>query len=190
MQQVQQVQRLVFQGGAIYDGEVIFTVAGLVPHGYGTMRNYLTGDTHTGYYQEGLRHGQGQSYSQSTQRYYNGSYVNGREEGFCTIMCPSQNGGGSRQYVGMRSNGVRHGQGQLVENMVTGQTTVFEGIWYNDQLSGQGKFTFSQPGGGTHVYEGNFVRGRLEGWGIYSNTTAFNVRYNAFFQAGNVVQWG
>jgi len=30
MQQVQQVQRLVFQGGAIYDGEVIFTVAGLV----------------------------------------------------------------------------------------------------------------------------------------------------------------
>jgi hypothetical protein len=186
----QSVQTLVFPGGATYEGQVILTLGGLVvPHGYGTMRN-LTGDIHTGNYYEGLRHGQGQSYSQTTQRYYNGAYVNGREEGFCTIACPSLNGGGTRQYVGSRSGGVRHGQGQLVEMMASGQTTVFEGVWYNDQLSGQGKFTFSQPGGGTHVYEGNFVGGRLEGWGTYMNTTAFNMRYNAFFQAGNVIQWG
>lgn len=185
---MQQVQTLVYPSGATYNGQVIVTLSGAVPHGYGTMTN-LTGDTHTGNYSQGLRHGQGQSYSSSTQRYYSGTYVNGREEGFCTITCPSLSGGGMRQYVGYRSGGLRHGQGQLVETLTTGQTTVFEGVWYNDQLNGQGRFTMSQPGGGTHVYEGNFVAGRLEGWGSYTNMT-LNLRCSALFQGGNVIQWG
>jgi len=186
---MQQVQTLAYPSGATYNGEVIVTLTGgFIPHGYGTMTN-LMGDTHSGNYYEGLRHGQGQSYSASTQRYYSGAYVMGREEGFCTITCPSFNGSGVRQYVGYRSGGVRHGQGQLIESMTTGETTIFDGVWVNDQLNGPGRFTISQPGAPTHVYEGNFVTGRLEGWGTYMNLT-LNVRYNVLFQGGNVIQWG
>ena len=186
---MQQIQTLVYSGGATYTGQVIVSPSGvLVPHGSGTMRN-STGDTHTGEYYEGFRHGQGQSYSTSTQRYYSGSYVNGREEGFCTLQCPSTSGGGVRKYVGVRSGGVRHGQGQLFETSLNGETTIFEGVWFNDQLSGPGRFALSQPGAGTHIYEGNFTGGRLEGWGTYMNTANY-VKYNVFFQAGNVVQWG
>lgn len=70
---------------------------------------------------------------------------------------------------------------------MSGQVTVYEGMWSNDQLNGQGKYTVSGVGYGQR-YEGTFVNGKLEGMGTYTDTTS-GVKYTALFQAGNVIQW-
>lgn len=145
------------------------------------------GDTYTGNFYEGRRHGQGQSYSVSAQRHYSGGFSYDREEGYATITCPGTYGG-QRQFVGYILNAQRHGRGQQWEIWPSGQTTMFDGEWVYDQLNGMGKFTITQYGV-THCYEGNFVNGLLEGFGTYSNT-AQNIRYTAFYQSGNMVSWG
>ena len=176
---------LAYPNGDSYTGQFSTNLAGVpVPHGYGTMTR-VNGETHTGYYYEGRRHGQGQSYSTITQRHYNGGYVNDQEEGFATITRPGTYGG-QRQYSGQVANNMRHGRGMQVETSTSGSIITFDGQWVNDQLVGQGSFKVTESGC-THTYEGTFVAGKLEGWGTYYNS--WGVRYRAFFQAGSVIQW-
>jgi len=139
----------MLRNGTLYNGHFNMDTM----WGYGTTTK-LSGDRHTGYYCKGVRHGQGQSYKPSLKRYYSGSYLNGKEEGFCTITRTLKEGGGTRQYMWYVSGGSRHGQGQQIETTATGQIIVFEGLWFNDQLSGQGRLTLPQPGGRTDVMRG------------------------------------
>jgi hypothetical protein len=177
---------LYYTNGDRFVGQVSTTVDGIVlPHGIGTLTK-PNGDTYTGSFFEGRRHGQGQSYSVSTQRHYSGGFSCDREEGYATIT-RSGTFGGQRQYLGYIVNGQRHGRGQLWESSLSGQTTMFEGEWANDLLNGLGRYTVVQYGV-TYCYEGNFVNGRLEGWGTYWNST-YNIISNAFYQSGNMVSW-
>jgi hypothetical protein len=184
-QTAMQTSTLLYANGDRYVGQVTTNLAGVVlPHGYGTTTR-ANGDTHTGYYYEGRRHGQGQSYSVVNQRQYNGGFVYDREEGYATIIRPGTFGG-QRQYAGYVANNQRHGEGKQWETSVSGRVTMYEGQWVNDQLVGRGKFIVSELGY-SHWYEGNFVNGQLEGFGTYTNA-AYGVKYNAVFQGGNVIQ--
>jgi len=179
-------ETLSYPNGDRYIGQVGRTTTGIiVAHGYGTSTK-ANGETYTGHYYEGHRHGQGQSYSPISQRHYNGGFVYDREEGYATITMPG-NFGGQRQYIGYMSNNQRQGQGQQWETAVTGQVTVFEGMWSSDQLNGQGKYTISGIGFG-QCYEGSFVNGKLEGLGTYTDTIS-GAKYKGLFQGGNVIQW-
>src|SRR5208282_3563330 len=113
---------LYYPNGDSYVGQVTTNFGITVPHGYGTMTR-VNGDYYTGNFYDGRRHGQGQSYSVSTQRHYSGGFVCDREEGYATITCPGIFGG-QRQYVGNMANNQRHGQGILWETTIGGQTTM------------------------------------------------------------------
>jgi hypothetical protein len=177
---------LSYANGDSYVGQVSTTYSGItLPHGYGTMTR-PNGDFYTGNFFEGRRHGQGQSYSVAIQRHYSGGFVYDKEEGYATITCPGVFGG-QRQYVGTMSNNQRHGQGILWETKPGGETTMYEGLWVNDQLNGPGKFSVTDYKS-TCICEGVFVNGRLEGVGTYSNSP-FGPKYNATFQGGNVIPW-
>ena len=177
---------LYYANGDSYVGQVSTNLSGItLPNGYGTMTR-PNSDYYSGNFFEGRRHGQGQSYSVSTQRHYNGGFVYDREEGFATITCPGTFGG-QRQYVGYMANNQRHGRGTFWEITTGGQTMMYEGLWVNDQLNGPGKYTVTDFGS-MYCCEGNFVNGRLEGPGTYSNSP-FGVKYSANFQAGNVIPW-
>lgn len=181
-----QTQTLVYNNGDRYVGQTCRSCTGfLLPHGQGTM-NKANGDTYTGYYHEGLRHGSGQYYSASTQRYYNGGFSYDQEDGQATIICPAPNGG-QRQYVGNVKNNQRHGYGRQWETSASGKVTQFEGQWMYDQLNGPGKYTETECSQ-TSCCEGNFVNGRLEGWGWYW-TAPYGTKRKVVFQGGLVVQW-
>jgi hypothetical protein len=179
-----QTETIVYINGDRYVGQTCRTCAGVFPHGYGTMTKF-NGDTYTGYYYEGRRHGSGQNYYASTQRFYNGGFSYDQEDGYATITCPAPYGG-QRQYVGNVKNNQRHGAGRQVETSTSGRVVVYEGQWTYDQLSGPGKYT--QTDCGTTIFcEGNFVNGRLEGWGWYSASSSGS-RCRALFQGGLVIQ--
>ncbi len=169
-----------------YAGQVhISSNSTIVPHGYGTMIK-ANGETYTGYFYEGLRHGQGQSYSPATQRLYSGSYQLDQEDGYATITMPGINGR-QRQYAGFMQQNQRHGSGRQWETSVDGQISCFEGVWINDQLCGQGKYIVQGIGYG-QCCEGIFVNGQLEGMGAYTDMIT-GLRYNVLFSRGTVVQW-
>jgi hypothetical protein len=182
-----QTPTLICTNGDRYVGQTCRSYNGVVfPHGYGTMTK-VNGDTYTGYYYEGLRHGSGQYYSASTQRYYNGGFSYDQEDGYAMITCPLPYGG-LRQYVGWIKNGQRHGQGQQWETSASGKVTQFEGQWTYDQFNGPGKYTQTEYNT-TICCEGTFINGRLEGWGWYS-TSPYGTRKSALFQGGLAVRWG
>lgn len=177
---------LYYPNGDRYAGQVHTSSTNtIVPHGYGTMAK-VNGETYTGYFYEGLRHGQGQSYNTATQRLYSGSYQLDQEEGYATITKPGTNGG-QRQYVGFMQRNQRHGSGRQWEMSVDGQIGCFEGVWSSDQLSGPGKYIVQGIGYG-QCCEGVFVNGQLEGMGTYTDMIT-GLRYNVLFSRGTVVQW-
>jgi hypothetical protein len=181
-----QTRTLVYANGDRYDGQVITLITGIVvPHGQGTM-TYANGDRHTGYYYEGVRHGQGETSNAASQRRYTGGFVYGREEGYATIITFGARGE-QRQYIGNVSNNVRHGEGKQYESL-SGRTTLFEGRWVNDHLEGQGKFTVTDQNGFTQAHEGFFVNSKLEGYGWYCDSSN-GVKRSVLYRAGNVVQW-
>jgi hypothetical protein len=179
-----QSRTLYFQDGNIYHGPVAYSApaSSYLPHGYGTMTR-TTGDTYTGYFSQGYKHGQGTSYSHTQQRWYEGGFVADREEGYATVICPNDLGG-QRTYRGAMENNMRHGRGQQMETTTAGRTILFEGTWNSDVLTGPGRFTLTEAGI-THTYQGTFLNGRLEGWGTY-NTSQSAVSYNVYFQGGNM----
>jgi len=176
---------LYFQNGNIYTGSVYYDSAtqSYHPHGYGSMTR-PSGDTYTGSFSQGYKHGQGTSYSPNQQRTYQGGFVSDREEGYATISCPNDQGG-RRTYMGYMQNNVRHGPGQQTETTNTGRTLVFNGTWINDMLSGPGTLALTEAGI-THYYEGRFVNGKLEGDGTYC-TSQNGIKYRAVYQGGNMV---
>jgi len=180
-----QPMMLYFQNGNIYTGSVYYDslTRSYLPHGNGTMTT-PSGDTYTGSFSQGYKHGQGVSSSPTRQRTYRGGFVSDREEGYATIICPTELGG-QRTFVGYMQNNVRHGRGQQTETTNTGRTVVFDGTWSNDVLSGPGMFTLTEAGV-THFYQGSFTNGKLEGYGTYS-TSQDGTRYNAIYQGGNMI---
>ena len=180
-----QPMMLYFQNGNIYTGSVYYDSLSrsYLPHGHGTMTT-PSGDTYTGSFSQGYKHGQGVSTSPARQRTYRGGFVSGREEGYATIICPTEQGG-QRTFVGYMENNVRHGRGQQTETTNTGRTVVFDGTWNNDVLIGPGMYTLTEAGV-TQFYQGSFANGRLEGYGTYS-TSQDGTRYNAIYQGGNMI---
>jgi len=177
---------LYYPNGDIYVGQVHTSATNIiVPHGYGSMTK-VNGETYTGSFYEGLRHGQGQSYNAASQRHYLGTYNCDQEEGYATITRPAANGG-QRQFTGYMVRNQRHGSGRQWETTANGQSACFEGIWTYDQLSGPGKFTIQGVGYG-HLCEGTFVNGQLEGLGTMTDTVT-GTRYSVRFQGGTAVQF-
>ena len=177
---------LYYPNGDRYVGQVHTSSTNIItPHGYGTMTK-VNGETYTGSFYDGLRHGQGQSYNTASQRHYSGTYNCDQEEGYATITRPAPNGG-QRQYVGYMQRNQRHGSGRQWETNRNGETACFEGVWGNDQLFGMGKFIVQGVGYG-QCCEGNFVNGQLEGVGTLTDSVT-GMRYNVMFQRGTVVQW-
>ena len=185
-QTVMETLPLTYPDGRTYSGQVTISITGLlVPHGYGKMIK-PNGDTYVGYWYDGKRHGQGTCYDASNGRTYTGGFVNDEEEGWAQVSRPGAFGG-QKDYLGYVYHGYRHGWGRQTETASTGETTVFEGNWFNDELSGMGSVSHTQAGSG-QCYQGNYKNGRLEGAG-YCTDLVTGARRQVYFSCGNVSQW-
>jgi radial spoke head protein 1 len=179
-------QRLDFQDGRVYNGQVTLSFTGLiVAHGYGTLQR-RNGETYMGMFDRGKKHGQGTHYDPTIGRTYEGWYVNDEEEGSATVTRPGALGG-RRNFVGYMYRGMRHGWGRQTETMPDGETVIWEGQWSMDVLDGMGSVTLSGYYNARVTYEGRYVMGRLDGPG-WATDYATNMRWQVYFQGGNVVQ--
>jgi len=178
---------LAYPDGRIYTGQVSLSVTGLfVPHGYGTDKR-PNGETYTGSFFNGKKHGQGTRYDSTTQRTYRGGFVNDEEEGYATVTRPGAYGG-RRDYVGYMCRGVRHGWGRQTQMNLAGEVTAWEGQWYMDVLTGMVSVTQSAYGTSNIKYEGVYINGRLEGAGWCTDYTT-GLKRPVYFQNGNALQY-
>jgi hypothetical protein len=124
--------------------------------GYGTY-NYDNG-VYTGYFEKGLRNGQG-TYTWADGEQYVGTWVNGEENGRGTFTWTDGN-----EYVGDFVNGERTGQGTFT----WAYGNKYVGDFVNGERTGRGTFTWASG----HKFIGTWENGEeIEGTRIFPDGT-------------------
>ena len=91
---------------------------------------------------------------------YTGAWVQAKIHGYGTIRWLD----GSRFYTGQLKQNKKHGPGRMeCFDPKTGQSTVYDGNWKNDQLDGNGSISY--PNG--DVYKGMLKNGQPHGQGVF-----------------------
>ena len=129
--------------------------------------NYANGDSYTGSFKDGLRHGEG-TYTVANGLVYVGEFENGLRNGEGTYTFANGN-----EYVGEFKNGVRNGEG--VFTFANGN--VYSGQFENDLRHGLGEYRFNNG----DRYVGEFYSDAYQGSGTY--TFSFGDRYVGEFYA-------
>ena len=158
-------QTLTLEDGSSYDG----TTYDDVPSGTGvlTMPN---GDTYTGDFENGLRHGVGTLCTDTHT--YKGTWHGNKFHGLGTLHYAT-----GEMYDGEFSNGLRHGIGRLVEST----RAWYRGEWRHDRKHGRGSW-HSDEG----MYEGQFQNGRRHGSGTmtYTNGSTYKGHWSRGVRCG------
>ena len=113
-------------------------------HGYtgrGTAQ-YPNGDTYTGDFLDGKRHGQGDyTYARTNPEeepiQYKGAWVDNNKHGIGKQMYPK-----CGEYYGYWENGERHGEGVMTYT----NKDVYSGNWANGKKDGQGTYIYFKTG--------------------------------------------
>ena len=140
---------------------------------FGTEVDY-DGDTYTGYFLNGLKHGYG------TLIYSNGDIQEGLwEQGYITGQC-SYSWSSGNKYVGEFKNDKLNGPGTF-----TGQEFTYEGDWYDDKRHGEGTFTHSNG----IEYSGQWNNDQMHGEGEYISSI-LKVRFEIITDLPKSIRYG
>ena len=131
------------------------------------------GDTYTGGYQNGKRHGQGKYRFKKSQAIYEGEYSQGKKHGRGVFHYPD----GSK-YDGQWVDDLRSGHG--VYTHANGDT--YDGEWANNVREGRGVYTYSLTGS---KFEGLWTRDRRAGHGTIHHT---NHKFSGTFVDDQVIE--
>ena len=131
-------------GGDTYTG---YFLNGL-KHGYGILQ-YSSGDILEGIWEEGLINETESTYTWKSGSKYVGGFKNDEMNGYGKFT----NTVG--EYEGDWHDGVRHGEGSFIHS--NGMT--YSGQWSNDQKNGEGEYTSPQGS----IYVGSFMNDNKHG---------------------------